>query len=67
MDDGSNDSTPDLLKKFQDRIIGIPQEHAGVSAARNTGIQHSSGRLLAFLDSDDEWRPDKLNRQVRNI
>ncbi len=65
MDDGSNDSTQDLLEKFQDRIIGIPQEHAGVSAARNTGIQHSSGRLLAFLDSDDEWRTDKLNRQVR--
>ena len=64
-DDGSNDSTPDVLKKFQDRLIGIHQEHAGVSAARNAGIQHSIGRLLAFLDSDDEWYPDKLNRQVR--
>ncbi len=65
MDDGSNDSTPDLLKKFQDRLTGIHQEHAGVSAARNAGIQHSRGQLLAFLDSDDEWYPDKLNRQVR--
>jgi glycosyltransferase involved in cell wall biosynthesis len=64
VDDGSTDSTPDLLKKFQDRLIAIHQEHSGVSAARNTGIQNSSGQLLAFLDSDDEWYRDKLNRQV---
>ena len=65
VDDGSEDSTPDLLKTFQDRLMGIHQEHAGVSAARNTGIRYSGGQLLAFLDSDDEWHPDKLNRQVR--
>jgi glycosyltransferase involved in cell wall biosynthesis len=64
VDDGSTDSTPDVMRKFQDRLIEIRQEHAGVSAARNAGIQHSSGQLLAFLDSDDEWYPDKLNRQV---
>ncbi len=64
VDDGSIDSTSDLLKTFQNRLIAIQQDHAGVSAARNAGIRYSSGQLLAFLDSDDEWHPDKLNRQV---
>jgi glycosyltransferase involved in cell wall biosynthesis len=64
VDDGSDDSTPDLLKKFQDQLTALRQKHAGVSAARNAGIRHSAGPLVAFLDSDDEWRPEKLSRQV---
>lgn len=64
VDDGSIDSTRELLATFHGKLIPLFQTHRGVSAARNLGIKHSAGELLAFLDSDDEWLPDKLSRQV---
>jgi glycosyltransferase involved in cell wall biosynthesis len=64
IDDGSTDQTPDLLRSFGRRIIAIRQENKGVSAARNLGISHASGELIAFLDSDDLWLPGKLTAQV---
>ncbi|AFM26383.1 glycosyl transferase [Desulfomonile tiedjei DSM 6799] len=64
VDDGSTDSTHEIVREAFPEIAVITQLHAGVSAARNKGIQHSTGRLLAFLDSDDEWLPEKLSRQV---
>ena len=64
MDDGSTDRTPEIAARFEDRIRYIRQENAGPGAARNRGIQASQGDLLAFLDSDDLWEPDKLERQV---
>jgi glycosyltransferase involved in cell wall biosynthesis len=64
VDDGSSDSTADLLHTFEGRIKTVFQENRGVSAARNLGIKEATGRLLAFLDSDDEWLPAKLARQT---
>ncbi|PID40202.1 MAG: glycosyl transferase [Proteobacteria bacterium] len=64
VDDGSTDGTPDLLAAYGDRLRRIRQENRGVSAARNTGIRHSTGDLIALLDSDDTWLPDKLSAQV---
>lgn len=64
VDDGSTDSTPDLLSKYNRKLSPLLQEHRGVSAARNAGVRHSTGPLVAFLDSDDEWRPEKLSRQA---
>lgn len=64
VDDGSSDATPEVLKKFGDRIRLIRQENRGVSAARNTGIRAARGRWIAFLDSDDRWHPEKLERQL---
>jgi glycosyltransferase involved in cell wall biosynthesis len=64
VDDGSTDHTIDLLKTYGSRITVIRQTNRGVSAARNRGIAHSSGELLAFLDSDDRWLPQKLTRQT---
>ena len=64
VDDGSNDSTTHLLEAFDGKLKALVQNNRGVSAARNLGIKWSTGALLAFLDSDDEWLPDKLARQT---
>jgi glycosyltransferase involved in cell wall biosynthesis len=64
VDDGSDDDTADRLDAFKDRISIIRQERQGVSAARNAGIAAAIGDLLAFLDSDDQWLPEKLAVQV---
>lgn len=66
VDDGSTDATARVLAEFDDpRLTGMHQENKGVSSARNRGIAASSGRLIALLDSDDSWMPDKLEKQVR--
>ncbi len=64
VDDGSTDDTREILQSFGDRITVLFQENRGVSAARNLGIKHSQGELIALLDSDDLWTPDKIACQV---
>ncbi len=65
VDDGSTDHTPEILAAYGDRIIHLTTvDRRGVSAARNAGIERSSGGLVAFLDSDDLWLPGKLACQV---
>mgnify|MGYP001582419931 FL=1 len=66
IDDGSNDGAEELVNKnFSDpRVVYIRQEHLGLSQARNNGIGRSSGELIAFLDADDIYLPDKLEKQV---
>ena len=64
VDDGSTDETPALLSRYDDRLRCLRQTNRGVSVARNHGIQAANGALIAFLDSDDLWQPDKLARQV---
>ncbi len=61
VDDGSTDATPMVLKDYQHRIHIVRQTNKGVSAARNAGIHKATGDWLAFLDSDDEWLPEKLS------
>ena len=63
VDDGSTDSTFEALKIYKN-IIYLKQQNLGVSAARNKGVEVSSGELIAFLDSDDEWLPEKLQKQI---
>jgi len=67
IDDGSVDKTKDIVANYlsDPRIKYLHQENAGASAARNRGIQVSTGDLIAFQDSDDEWMPDKLHTQVQ--
>ncbi len=70
VDDGSTDNSAKLVEalKMQDsRIRYIYQRNQGVSAARNNAISNSSGEYLAFLDSDDLWMPDKLEKQLRRL
>jgi glycosyltransferase involved in cell wall biosynthesis len=64
VNDGSTDGSADLLAAYGERITVLHQENRGVSAARNTGIAHARGDLVAFLDSDDYWLPQKLETQV---
>jgi len=64
VDDGSTDETAAKIKTWGPPVRYIFQENAGVSAARNTGIQSAQGDWIAFLDADDEWSNEKLARQA---
>jgi len=63
VDDGSTDATEALVKNKSPNCCYIQQDNQGVSSARNRGIEAASGEWLAFLDSDDEWLPQKLETQ----
>ena len=68
MDDGSNDTSWKIAQKFQDqRIHYVYQQHRGASSARNTGIQLAHFSWLCFLDSDDYWLPQKLQKQTEDL
>ncbi len=66
VDDGSTDDTEALLNPFinNQTLKYFKQENSGVAAARNLGAKNSSGAWIAFLDSDDEWLPHKLQQQL---
>lgn len=69
VDDGSTDNTSLILQKYQNhpQIIFLYQKNSGVSSARNLAIQHSNSDWISFLDSDDEWMPEKLSKQMEYI
>jgi glycosyltransferase involved in cell wall biosynthesis len=67
VDDGSTDATARELGRYRDRLRVLTQARRGVAAARNAGVRIARGRYLAFLDSDDLWRPEKLEVQTAFI
>ena len=67
VDDGSTDSSPEILQSFGDRLTVIRQENQGVAGARNTGLAHASGDAIAFLDQDDLWPPDRTRLLVEAL
>ena len=67
VDDGSTDGTQEWLLECYPSVKYIHQNNSGVSSARNTGIESSQGSWIAFLDSDDEWMPKKLEQQEQLI
>jgi glycosyltransferase involved in cell wall biosynthesis len=68
IDDGSTDNSREVISQLQqqapDKIIPIFQPNQGQGAAFNAGFAASSGEVMAFLDADDTWKPDKLQRVV---
>ncbi|MDJ0554112.1 MAG: glycosyltransferase family A protein [Microcoleaceae cyanobacterium MO_207.B10] len=64
IDDGSTDETQLALQPYIEKIRYVYQENQGVSVARNHGIELARGELVAFLDADDFFLPDKLTAQV---
>ena len=67
VDDGSNDGTKEWVRQKYPNVKYIYQENSGVSSARNKGIKIARGDWIALLDSDDEWLPNKLNKQIDKI
>ena len=64
VDDGCTDNTVQVLKTYTPRCVLISQARAGPAAARNRAIRESDSPFVAFIDADDEWLPDKLERQL---
>lgn len=64
VDDGSTDGTLKLLQSYADKVTFLSKSNGGPASARNLGIRHARGELIAFLDSDDLWVKDKLAEQV---
>jgi glycosyltransferase involved in cell wall biosynthesis len=64
VDDGSTDATPARVAQFGEDVKYVRQRNQGVAESRNTGVRHARGELLAFLDGDDLWEPDKLQVQI---
>jgi glycosyltransferase involved in cell wall biosynthesis len=67
VDDGSTDSTADVVQAYGDKVHFIRQKNGGASVARNTGIEAANSEWIAFLDADDEWLPGKLEKQIEHL
>jgi glycosyltransferase involved in cell wall biosynthesis len=64
VDDGSKDGTVNVARSFGDRVTCLCQQNAGPAAARNRGILAARNEWIAFIDSDDMWKPWRLERQL---
>ena len=70
VEDGSDDNSRHIAEGFakqDERIVVLPQPHAGQSAARNTGLRHAKGEYIAFVDADDQLEPDWCERHLKAI
>ena len=64
VDDGSTDESGAVAQGYGDALTYVRQENAGNGAARNTAVAHAQGEFFAFLDADDRFLPDKIERQM---
>ena len=61
VDDGSEDNSLDVIKSYGDRIVSVVKQNGGQASAFNAGFAKSKGEIICFLDSDDEFTPDKVD------
>jgi glycosyltransferase involved in cell wall biosynthesis len=66
IDDGSDDRSAEIARGWPE-VRYFHQKNQGIPVARNTGLEHARGELVAFLDADDIWMPEKLSLQVRHL
>lgn len=64
VDDGSTDNTMQILHEYGDKVKPISQNNQGSAVARNAGVQAAKGEWIAFIDSDDTWKPEKVEVQL---
>jgi GT2 family glycosyltransferase len=64
VDDGSTDRTPELVRRFEPRVRLLQKKNGGQASAFNAGIREARGEIVAFLDGDDWWAPNKLSSVV---
>jgi glycosyltransferase involved in cell wall biosynthesis len=64
VDDGSTDRTPEIIRAFEPRVRVLRKSNGGQASAFNAGIPECHGEIIAFLDGDDWWAPEKLRRVV---
>jgi glycosyltransferase involved in cell wall biosynthesis len=64
VNNGSTDNSLEILEDFGDKIQLVNQENLGQSGARNSGLSKASGDFIAFLDADDTWEPQKIEKQL---
>jgi glycosyltransferase involved in cell wall biosynthesis len=67
VDDGSSDSTAEVVRGYGPAVRLIQHENQGVAATRNLGAAQADGKLIAFLDADDLWEPTLLDRQLPRL
>lgn len=67
VDDGSTDSSPQIIKEYIDKAIIVTQQNKGQAAARNTGLYHATGAYLCFVDSDDYLLNDAIMSMLNTI
>lgn len=67
VDDGSTDGTAGVLARFGDAVCVIRQSAQGTATGRNRGVAATTGGILAFLDADDLWTPDALERRLERL
>jgi glycosyltransferase involved in cell wall biosynthesis len=65
VNNGSTDDSLRILSKYSDEITVVNQANLGQSGARNSGLLKSKGEYIAFLDADDYWNPNKIEKQIR--
>lgn len=67
VDDGSKDDTAEVVAAYRPSVRFVTQPTAGPAATRNRGVREARGELIAFLDADDLWHPEKLARQTARL
>lgn len=66
-DDGSTDRSAEIARTYRQPVVCVRQANAGHGAARNLGMAIATGDLIAFVDADDLWHPEKLARQIERL